>query len=182
MLLLRVYPTTATTHTAVRTARAPVRQRLSDPNADAFELPPDQVEELRDAFTLFDKDGSGTISATELDTVLSALGQRTSPEELAAMLDQADVDGDGEIDFPEFLAMMAKKMRHSDPDFEIKEAFAVFSDGDEFIPEDRIREIMENLGEKLTDKTLQNLILEADHDGDGKINYSDFEKTMKAKQ
>ena len=78
--------------------------------------------------------------------------------------------------------MMAKKMRFSDPDFEIKEAFAVFSDGGEFIPEDRIREIMENLGEKLTEKALQNLIVEADHDGDGKINYADFERTMKAKQ
>ena len=118
----------------------------------------------------------------ELDTVLGAMGQRASPEELASMLDQADIDGDGEIDFPEFLAMMSKTMKFADPDLEIKEAFDVFPDGQEFIPEHRIREVMENLGEKLTDKSLSDLIIEADRDGDGKINYADFKATMQAKQ
>ena len=91
------------------------------------QLSEEQIEELREAFTLFDKDGDGTITVGELGTVIRSLGVEPSEEELQQMLDDADADGNGIIDFPEFLTLMASKLMFEDEDHEIKEAFRVFS-------------------------------------------------------
>ena len=80
--------------------------------------------------------------------------------------------GNGTIDFDEFLAMMSKKVRGTESDDEIKEAFRVFDkDGDGFITSTELRHVMANLGEKLTDDELDEMIGEADEDGDGKVNF-----------
>lgn len=66
----------------------------------------DPDKELRDAFAVFDADGSGTISKAELKKLMAQLGQSLSDAELDAMMDEVDADKNGEIDFPEFKAMM----------------------------------------------------------------------------
>ena len=59
--------------------------------------------------------------------------------------------GNGTIDFEEFLAMMAKKMKDTDTDEEMREAFRVFDkDGDGFITSIELQHVMTSLGEKLT--------------------------------
>lgn len=80
--------------------------------------------------------------------------------------------GNGTIDFPEFLTMMARKMKDSDSEEEIREAFRVFDkDGNGFISAAELRHVMTNLGEKLTDEEVDEMIREADLDGDGQVNY-----------
>lgn len=66
----------------------------------------DSEKEIRDAFNVFDKDGSGSISANELRAVMTNLGEKLTDEEVNAMIKEADVDGDGEIDYGEFVKMM----------------------------------------------------------------------------
>ena len=68
----------------------------------------DPDKELRDAFAVFDKDGSGSISRNELKTLMKNLGQSLSDAELDAMMDEVDTDGNGEIDFQEFKQMMVR--------------------------------------------------------------------------
>ena len=83
--------------------------------------------------------------------------------------------GNGTIDFPEFLTMMAKKMRETDSEEEIREAFRVFDkDGNGFISASELRHVMTNLGEKLTDEEVDEMIREADIDGDGQVNYEGY--------
>lgn len=95
---------------------------------------------------------------------------------------QVDADGNGTIDFPEFLTMMARKMKDTDSEEEILEAFKVFDkDGNGFISAAELRHIMTNLGEKLTDEEVDEMIREADIDGDGQINYEEFVKMMMSK-
>jgi hypothetical protein len=60
--------------------------------------------------TFIDKDGDGTITTKELGTVMRSLGQNPTEAELADMINEVDADGNGTIDFPEFLTMMARKM------------------------------------------------------------------------
>ena len=65
---------------------------------------------------------------------MRSLGQNPTEAELQDMVNEIDADGDGTIDFPEFLTMMARKMKDTDSEEEIKEAFRVFDkDGNGFI-------------------------------------------------
>uniref|UniRef100_A0A8C5FR68 EF-hand domain-containing protein n=1 Tax=Gadus morhua TaxID=8049 RepID=A0A8C5FR68_GADMO len=83
-------------------------------------------KQFKEAFSLFDKDGDGTITTKELGTVMRSLGQNPTEAELQDMINEVDADGNGTIDFPEFLTMMARKMKDTDSEEEIREAFRVF--------------------------------------------------------
>ena len=78
---------------------------------------------------------------------MRSLGQNPTEAELQDMINEVDVDGNGTIDFPEFLTMMARKMRDTDSEEEIKEAFKVFDkDGNGYISAAELRHVMTNLG------------------------------------
>merc|ERR1712046_542752 len=68
-----------------------------------------QEEMLRDAFKVFDKDGGGSISSAELRHVLTNLGDKLTDEEVDDMIREADVDGDGQINYDEFVKIMMSK-------------------------------------------------------------------------
>ena len=98
------------------------------------------------------------------------------------MINEVDVDGNGTIDFPEFLSLMARKMKDTDTEEELIDAFKVFDrDGNGLISAAELRHVMTNLGEKLTDEEVDEMIKEADIDGDGHINYEEFVKMMMTK-
>lgn len=150
--------------------------------ASAEGLTEEQINEFKEAFSLFDKDGDGCITSKELGTVMRSLGQNPTEAELKDMINEVDADGNGTIDFSEFLSMMVKKMKDADSEDEIKEAFRVFDkDGNGFISAAELRHVMTNLGEKLTDDEVDEMIREADIDGDGQINYQEFVKMMQKK-
>ena len=105
-----------------------------------------------------------------------------APSHILSFAAQVDADGNGTIDFPEFLSLMARKMKDTDTEEELIEAFKVFDrDGNGFISAAELRHVMTNLGEKLTDEEVDEMIREADVDGDGQINYEEFVKMMMAK-
>merc|ERR1712228_83023 len=64
----------------------------------ALKVDADNAEdEIREAFTVFDGDGNGFINRQELAVVMSNLGEKLSTDEIQGMIDEADVDGDGQI-------------------------------------------------------------------------------------
>ena len=78
---------------------------------------------------------------------MRSLGQNPTEAELQDMINEVDADGNGTIDFPEFLTMMARKMKDTDSEEEIKEAFKVFDkDGNGYISAAELRHVMTNLG------------------------------------
>ncbi|KAH7652276.1 EF-hand-containing protein [Dioscorea alata] len=89
-------------------------------------LSEEQISEFQEAFCLFDKDGDGCITLDELATVIKSLGQNPTEEELHDMISEVDSDGNGTIEFSEFLHLMARKMKETDAEEELKEAFKVF--------------------------------------------------------
>jgi len=102
--------------------------------------------------------------------VMRSLGQNPSESELQDMINEVDADNNGTIDFPEFLTMMARKMKDTDSEEEIREAFKVFDrDNNGFISAAELRHVMTSIGEKLTDDEVDEMIREADQDGDGRI-------------
>ncbi|KAH8277062.1 hypothetical protein KR026_004581, partial [Drosophila bipectinata] len=139
------------------------------------DLTEEQVAEFKEAFTQFDTDGTGKISTRELGAVMRSLGQNPTETELQDMIAEIDNDPNGMMDFNEFCTIMAKQMRETDTEEEMREAFKIFDrDGDGFISPAELRFVMINLGEKVTDEEIDEMIREADFDGDGMINYEEF--------
>ncbi|KAF9158717.1 hypothetical protein DFQ26_007300 [Actinomortierella ambigua] len=148
----------------------------------ADQLTQEQLAEFKEAFALFDRDGDGTITTRELGTVMRSLGQNPSESDLQDMVNDVDADGNGKIDFPEFLTMMARKMKDTDSEEEIREAFKVFDkDNNGYISAAELRHVLTNLGERLSEVEVDEMITEADTDGDGQINYEEFVRMMLSK-
>jgi len=66
----------------------------------------DTEDDLIDAFRVFDMDGNGCISANELKFVLANTGERLTEEEIEEMIRETDTDGDGYIDYKEFIRIL----------------------------------------------------------------------------
>lgn len=79
----------------------------------------DEEKELRDAFKIFDKHGRGYICASDLRAVLQCLGEDLSEEEIEDMIREVDIDGDGRIDFEEFVKALGEN--DDDEDDEVRE-------------------------------------------------------------
>merc|ERR1711909_135833 len=142
----------ATSTTLVLSLFIPLTSKMSG-SGEADQLTEEQIAEFKEAFSLFDKDGDGTITTKELGTVMRSLGQNPTEAELQDMINEVDADGNGTIDFPEFLSLMARKMKDTDTEEELVEAFKVFDrDGNGLISAAELRHVMTNLGEKLTDE------------------------------
>ncbi|CAC5357213.1 CETN1 [Mytilus coruscus] len=144
------------------------------------DLTEEQKQEIREAFDLFDTDGSGTIDAKELKVAMRALGFEPKKEEIKKMIQEIDKDGSGTIDFNDFLTIMTQKMSEKDVKEEILKAFRLFDDDETGkISFRNLKRVAKELGENLTDEELQEMIDEADRDGDGEINQEEFLKIMK---
>ena len=134
-----------------------------------------QVQEFKEAFDIFDVDGGGTITAEELGEVMKSLGQKPTRAQLEAMVREIDADGDGAIDFPEFLTMMLRKMNEGDPERELRDVFTVFDkDQSGTISADELKSVMKVIGEKLTEQEIEDAIRLADTTGDGEVDYDEF--------
>ncbi|KAJ3172015.1 hypothetical protein HDU88_006827 [Geranomyces variabilis] len=156
-----------------RAGNAPVQKPMHD-------LTSDQKQEIREAFDLFDTDGSGTIDTKELKVAMRALGFEPKKEELKKMVAEVDRTGSGVIDFNDFLELMTSKMSEKDTREEIVKAFRLFDDDDTGkISFKNLKRVAKELGENLTDEELQEMIDEADRDGDGEISQEEFLRIMK---
>merc|ERR1712006_63400 len=132
-----------------------------------------QMEEIREAFGLFDADASGMIDVRELKAAMRALGFEVKNEELKKMVTDVDNDGNGTIKFAEFLMMMTAKMGEKDTREDIEKVSKLFDD-------DNTNKIsFRNLARVAEE--LQDMINQADRDGDGEINIDEFYRIMKKK-
>jgi len=145
------------------------------------------IEELREAFALFDKDNDGCITAKEVRTVMHGLRLESSDQEITDMINNVDTDGNGTVDFKEFLAMMSRsdwrrvpeESAHKTEEEELRHAFRVFDiDGNGFVDSNELKITMFNLGENLSDKDVKQMLKLADKNKDGKIDYEEFISMM----
>ena len=101
-------------------------------------------------------------------------------EEIRKILSEVDKQGEGNISYEDFLSIMTQKMLERDPIEEMKKAFhLICEEGQDKITLKSLQKVAKELGENMTIEELQEMIEEADRDGDGEIGEEDFLKVMK---
>lgn len=138
-----------------------------------------QHAEFKEAFDEFDKDGSGTISTKELLLVMRSIGQNPTEDEILELVMESDLNGDGTIDFEEFAEMMKKKSSETDQTEGLKEAFKIFDrNKNGQIETVELKNVLNMMGQSLTDEEFEMFWREADLNNDGKLDYDEFIKIM----
>lgn len=122
------------------------------------------------------------VTAKELQIVMQSLGQNVTDEDVQAMIEEVDADGNSTIEFEEFCILMCKNMQQKDDQETLREAFKHLDiDDSGSISRDELKEIMQGFsraGEAIDDDDIDALIAEADLDGDGSIGFDEFVKVM----
>ena len=144
------------------------------------ELTEEQIGEIKEVFTLFDKNGDDTIVSTELGTVMRSLGKNPTEAELQEMIKEADETGKGVISFESFKMLLSKVTKlDSDRAEELLEAFKVLDmDNVGSIDVGEFRFMMTHLGEQLTVEEAQDMIKEVGVDANKRINYGEYVKSL----
>lgn len=147
-------------------------------------LDDESLEEVREAFNLFDTDGKAVIDVRELKAAFRALGFQVKKAEIKQMFVDMDKDlGSATITFDEFVEMVSPRMLSRDSREEILKVFALFDDDNTgAISFKNLKRVANELGENLTDEELQEMIDEADRDGDGVINEEEFYRVMRKRE
>merc|ERR1712159_376597 len=115
-------------------------------------LSAEQKAEVKEAFDLFDTDGSGAIDAKELKVAMQALGFEPTAAEIAKMVSDLDIDGNATIEFEEFVEMMEGKMSEKDQVEEMRKAFKLYdADGTGKIRFKDLKRVANELGEAMSD-------------------------------
>ncbi|KAI8865415.1 masticatory superfast myosin light chain 2, partial [Ramicandelaber brevisporus] len=109
-----------------------------------------RIQELKEAFDLFDQDGDGIISIEDLRGIYTSLGQpRIADHHLRAMVGEAD----GPINFTMFLTMVSRKLQGADRMEELVAAFETFDeDGIGHVDSKELRRALTTTGNRMTEE------------------------------
>ncbi|KAI3721910.1 hypothetical protein L2E82_32929 [Cichorium intybus] len=142
----------------------------------AESLSEEEIAGLKEMFKNMDTDGSGQITLEELKEGLVKAGANFKDLDMNKLMESADIDNDGTIDYGEFIAAMlhCNKIQKEDHLFA---AFSYFDkDGSGYITAEELHQACEKFG--LGDIPLEEIMKEVDQDNDGRIDYSEFVDMM----
>ncbi|XP_067145181.1 calcium-binding protein E63-1-like [Centruroides vittatus] len=146
-----------------------------------YQLSDNQIQELKAAFSMLDKNQDGRVSATEIKFMLDNFGIYLTDSTIQHLIQQASGKNDGLIDESEFLAWMASHQQAltDDETEDLIAAFRVFDrDRNGYITRDELKVAMDLIGEPMSEQQLDDLLEMIDVDNDGRINYEEFVKML----
>ena len=130
-----------------------------------------------------DREEEEAITIDILGGIMRRMFQNPTERELLDMVREVDEDGSGNIEFNEFVALMASSNKKLDSKFEMNEAFRVFDqDNDGAITRDELRRVFKSIGCSLTEEECEMMIREVDKTGTGAIHQDDFVRLMSMSQ
>lgn len=145
----------------------------------AENLSEEEIKGLKTMFANMDTDNSGTITYEELKTGLARLGSKLSEAEVKQLMEAADVDGNGTIDYIEFISATMHRYR-LERDEHLYKAFQYFDkDNSGYITRDELETAMKEYGMG-DEASIKEVISEVDTDNDGRINYQEFSTMMRS--
>ena len=162
--------------------KSPVKSKLVEFKASLYEKPGlsvDEVQEVKDAFDLFDTDKSGAVSVQELIEAMQSLGLDQKSESVFNMIKDIDTDGSGELEFGEFLEMMTATLSNKTSEDDLRKVFNIFdSDRTGEISLMNLKKMSKELGEDMPFDELAEMIDRNDLDGDGRWSFEDFSEMI----
>ncbi|KAG4188295.1 hypothetical protein ERO13_A08G154200v2 [Gossypium hirsutum] len=145
-------------------------------------LDEEQMAQLREIFSSFDRNNDGSLTQLELGSLLRSLGLKPSLDQVEDLIQKADSNNNGLIEFSEFVAMLAPELQPEKSPYseeQLKQLFKMFDrDGNGFITAAELAQTMAKLGHALTVEELTGMIKEADADGDGRISFDEFSRAI----
>ena len=145
-------------------------------------LTQNEIEELRQAFDLFDTNGNGKIDVKELRSAMQSLGFDTKNPTIYQMIQDIDKSSATEVNFDEFLNLMTSRLAGSDTKEDIQKIFDLFDDDHTgYISLQNLKRVAAELGENMDDAELLEMIERADFDRDGQISPDEFFTIMTQK-
>ena len=152
-----------------------LKSKSSDSQKIRNEITEEQKREIKDAFSTFEENG---IFPDELKSAMQTLGFDANNPEVQKILDKLATKK-GPLKFDEFMDVMIEKNIDKNPEEEIKKAFKVLcEDGTDKITLKSLTKICADLGEKINEDELQEMINEADKDQDEEVGEEDFIRIM----
>ena len=152
-----------------------LKSKSSESQKIRNEITEEQKKEIKDAFSTFEESG---IFPDELKSAMQTLGFDANNPEVQKILDKLATKK-GPLKFDEFLDVMIEKNIDKNPEEEIKKAFKVLcEDGTDKITLKSLSKICADLGEKINEDELQEMINEADKDQDEEVGEEDFIRIM----
>ncbi|RUS70771.1 hypothetical protein EGW08_021473, partial [Elysia chlorotica] len=135
-----------------------------------------EAKELKDAFSLFDKDGNGTIDVKELGPVMRALGQNPTQREIDDLMKKADVDASGSLGYDEYVQVINSfALTPNDVEIQLRQAFLVFDrDKSGTLNLSELREVLCGMGEPLTEDEATYVLKKIDKNNDGMVDAEEF--------
>lgn len=151
----------------------------------AGNLPKEELKDLKEKFIAMDKDSNGSISLSELREVLKRRGSTMSESEVQMTMSLADVNGDGRLDFHEFLAATLQPEKLQE-ELSLYHAFQHFDkDNSGYITIDEVQAALQSMQHD-DDGEVYEQILEVialcDKDENGRIDYQEFCEMMRNAQ
>jgi len=141
-----------------------------------------QVGALRTAFNSFDTEGKGHIDMDTIGNILRMMGVKVTAGALKEIVDELDESGNGLLGFDQFAELAAKFLVEEDEEElkkELTEAFRIYDkEGQGFITNDTLKEILREIDPKLTESDLDGIIEEVDEDGSGTMDLDEFMEMM----
>lgn len=161
----------------LRTRFVPPIKHVSPSNPWLPLLTPHQMVEINTAFRKFDKDGDGHIQPKEIVKVMKNVGTILTTEQAEKLIEGVDKDGNGMIEFDEFVGIMAQRMVRTDDD-EIDQAFSLLDDGSGSVSVSKIKSILCEMGSsRLSSEEVDDMVkLIGTPDANGNISFETFRK------
>ncbi|KAK6776793.1 hypothetical protein RDI58_027794 [Solanum bulbocastanum] len=132
------------------------------------DLSNDQISSMKEAFTLFDTDGDGKISPSELGILMRSLGGNPTQAQLKSIIAEEKLTSP--FDFNRFMELMSKHLKPEPFDRQLRDAFKVLDkDGTGYVVVSDLKHILTSIGEKLEPSEFDEWIREVDAGSDGKI-------------
>ncbi|XP_021292236.1 probable calcium-binding protein CML27 [Herrania umbratica] len=149
------------------------------PNTSSVYL--ENMDELQKVFNQFDANKDGKISVSELGDVLKAMGSSYTKEELERVMEDIDTDKDGFINLSEFSALCRSSSDAVSAASELRDAFDLYDqDKNGLISANELHLVLNRLGMNCSVDDCVRMITSVDSDGDGNVNFEEFEKMMSA--